>query len=176
MVQDTKEKIALIRKQMLTAQSRQKSYADKHRRKLEFEVGDLVYLKVSPMWGVWRFGNKGKLSPRYVAPFQVSKRVSPLAYKVKMPPSLAGINYAFHVSPLRNCVHGPSHVIGYESLDIQPNLTYEELPVQVLDHKEHQLRTKTIPLVKFLWRNHSIEEASWELEQEMQKRFPHLFE
>jgi len=95
---------------MLTAQSRQKSYADKHRRKLEFEVGDHVYLKVSPMRGVWRFGNKGKLNPRYVAPFQVSKQVSPLAYKVKMPPSLAGINYAFHVSPLQKCVHSPSHV------------------------------------------------------------------
>jgi hypothetical protein len=69
MVQDTKEKIALIQKRMLTSQSQHKSYVDKHRCKLEFEVGDLVYLKVSPMRGVWRFGNKGKLSPRYVGPF-----------------------------------------------------------------------------------------------------------
>jgi hypothetical protein len=70
-VQDTKDKIALIRKRMLSAQSRQKSYADQHHRKLEFEIGDQVFLKVSPIKGVIRFGKKGKLSPRYVGPFEV---------------------------------------------------------------------------------------------------------
>jgi hypothetical protein len=98
MMQDTKVEIAIIQKQMLTAQSRHKSYADKHRHKLEFEVGDLVYLKVSPMLGVWCFGNKGKLSRRYVGPFQILKCVSPLVYKVEMPPSLAGVHDVFHVS------------------------------------------------------------------------------
>jgi hypothetical protein len=176
MIQDTKDKVALIRKRMLTAQSRQKSYADKHRRTLEFEVGDLVYLKVSPMRGVMRFGKKGKLSPRYVGPFQVLKRVSPLAYKIELPPNLEGVHDVFHVSQLRKCVHDPLHVISYEPLDIQPNLTYEELPVQILDRKEQQLRTKTIPLVKVLWRNHAVEEASWELESDMRNRYPHLFE
>ncbi|XP_062172000.1 uncharacterized protein LOC133877627 [Alnus glutinosa] len=122
LVQEMKEKIGLIRKRMLTAQSRQKSYADKHRSKLEFTVGDLVYLK------------------------------------------------------LRKCVHDPSQVIRHEPLNIQPNLTYEELPVQILDRKEQQLRTRTIPLVKILWRNYGIEEASWELEQQMQDKYPHLFE
>jgi hypothetical protein len=126
---------------MLTAQSRQKSYAKQHRRKLEFKVGDLVYLKVSPMQGVWHFGNKGKLSPWYVKSFQVLKRLNPLAYKVEMPPSLAGIHNVFHVSQLRKCVHDPSHVISYGPFDIQANLTYEELPVQVLDCKEQQMRS-----------------------------------
>jgi hypothetical protein len=176
LVQDTREKIALIRKRMLTAQSRQKSYADKHRRKLEFAVGDLVYLKVLPMRGVWRFGNKGKLSPRYVGSFQVLKKVSPVAYKIEMPPSLASVHDVFHVSQLRKCVHDSSHVINYEPLDIQPNLTYEELPMQVLDRKEQQLKIKTIPFVKILWRNHGVEEASWELEQQMRDRYPYLFE
>lgn len=74
------------------------------------------------------------------------------------------------------CIHDPSHVISYELLDIQANLTYEELPMQVLDRKEQQLRTKTIPLVKIFWRNHDIEEALWELEQEMRGRYPHLFD
>jgi hypothetical protein len=92
------------------------------------------------------------------------KRVSPLAYKIEMPPSLAGIHDVFHASQLRKCVHDPSHVISYEPLDIQPNLTYKELPVQILDRKEQQLRTKTILLVKILWWNHGVEEASWELE------------
>lgn len=67
-------------------------------------------------------------------------------------------------------------MINHEPLDIQPNLTYEELPVQILDRKEQQLRTKTIPLVKVLWRNHGVEEASWELEQQMRDKYPHLFE
>jgi len=176
LVQETKENIALIRKRMLTAQSRQKSYTDKHRRELKFAIGDLVYLKVSPMRNVYRFGNKGKLSPRYVGPFQVLKRVSPLAYKIEMPPNLAGVHDVFHVSQLRKCVHDPSQVISHEPLDIQPNLTYEELPVQILDRKEHRLRTKSIPLVKVLWRNHGVEEASWELEQQMRDKYPQLFE
>jgi hypothetical protein len=148
LVQETKEKIALIGKCMLTAQSQQKSYANKHRRELEFAIGDLVYLKVSPMQNLYRFGNKGKLSPRYVGQFQVLKRVSPLAYKIKMPHNLASVHDVFHVSQLRKCVHDPIQVISQEPLDIQPNLTYEELLVQIFDRKEHQLRTKSIPLVK----------------------------
>jgi hypothetical protein len=86
-----------------------------------------VYLKVSPMRGVWRFGNKGKLSPRYVGQFQELKRVSPLAYKVELPPSLARVHDIFHISQLQKCVLDPSHVISYEPLYIQQNLTYEEL-------------------------------------------------
>jgi len=128
------------------------------------------------MRGVWRFGNKGKLSPRYVGSFQVLKKVSPVAYKIEMPPSLASVHDVFHVSQLRKCVHDSSHVINYEPLDIQPNLTYEELPMQVLDRKEQQLKIKTIPFVKILWRNHGVEEASWELEQQMRDRYPYLFE
>jgi hypothetical protein len=77
-----------------------------------------------------RFGNKGKPSPRYVGPFQVLKRVSPLAYKIEMPPKLAGVHDVFHVSQLRKYVHDLSQVISHKPLDIQPNLTYEELPVQ----------------------------------------------
>jgi hypothetical protein len=98
---------------MLTAQSRQKSYADKHRRELEFTVGDLVYLKVLPMRNVYHFGNKGKLSPRYVESFQVLKRVSPLAYKIEMPPNLTSVHDVFHVFQLRKCVREPSQVISH---------------------------------------------------------------
>jgi hypothetical protein len=83
---------------MLTAQSQQQSYADKHRRNLEFAVGYLVYLKVPPMRNVYRFGNKGKPRPRYVGPFQVVKQVSSLANKIKLPPNLAGVHDVFHIS------------------------------------------------------------------------------
>jgi ribosomal protein L21E len=127
---------------MLNAQSRQKSYADKHRHKHEFEVGDLVYLKVSPMRGVMCFGNKGKLSPRYVGLFQVVKHVSLLAYKVELPYSLAGIHDVFYVFQLRKCVHDPSHVIGYEPLDIQANLTYEELQCKCWIARNNNCRAK----------------------------------
>jgi hypothetical protein len=127
------------------------------------------------MRGVVHFGKKGKLSPCYVGPFPILNVVGPVAYRVKLLASLAGIHNVSHVSQLRKCVHDPQHVISYEPLDIQPNLTYVEQPVQILDHKEQQLRTKTIPLVKVLWRNHSVEEASWELELDMRNQYPHLF-
>jgi hypothetical protein len=175
-VQDTKDKIALIRKRMLTAQSRQKSYADQHRRKLEFKVGDQVFLKVSPMKGVFRFDKKGKLSPRYVGPFEVNEIVGPVAYRVVLPPELVGVHDVFHVSTLRKHIPDPSQVVNFKPLRVQENLTYEEMPIQIMDRKEKQLRAKTIPLVKVLWRNHGVEEASWELEQEMRNRYPHLFE
>jgi hypothetical protein len=175
-VQDTKDKIALIRKRMLTAQSRQKSYADQHRRKLEFKVGDQVFLKVSPMKGVFRFDKKGKLSPRYIGPFEVNEIVGPVAYRVALPPELAGVHDVFHVSTLRKHIPDPSQVVNFKPLRVQENLTYEEMPIQIMDRKEKQLRAKTIPLVKVLWRNHGVEEASWELEQEMRNRYPHLFE
>jgi hypothetical protein len=106
----------------------------------------------------------------------VLKQISSSAYKIKMPPNLVGIHDVFHVSQLRKCIHDQFQVINHEPLDIQPNLTYEELPVQILDRKEQQLRTKTISLVKVLWRNHGVEEASWELEQQIQDKYPHLFE
>jgi hypothetical protein len=175
MIQDMKDKISVIRKRMLTAQSRQKNYADKHRRQLEFDMGDLVYLKVSPMKGVIIFGKKGKLSPRFVGPFEVKEVIGLVAYKVELPPALSGIHNVFHVSTLRRHVHDPRHIIDFEPLQVQDNLKYEELPIQILDRKEQRLRTKTIPLVKVLWRNHDVEEASWELEHEMRNKYPHLF-
>jgi hypothetical protein len=128
------------------------------------------------MHNVSRFSNKGKFSPRYVGLFKVLKQISSLAYKIEMPHNLVGIHDVFHVSQLWKCIHDPSQVINHEPLDIQPNLTYEKLPVQILDRKEQQLRTKTIPLVKVLWRNHRVEEASWELEQQMWDKYSHLFE
>jgi hypothetical protein len=176
MLQDTRDKVILIRQRMAAAQSRQKSYADNRRRVLEFEVGDQVFLKISPMRGVMRFGKKGKLSPRYVGPFEITQRVGKLAYRVALPADLAGMHDVFHVSMLRKYIPNPDLVIAYEPLEIQEGLTYKEVPVQILDRKEQVLRTKTIPIVKVLWRNHGVEEASWEAEMDMRNRYPHLFE
>jgi hypothetical protein len=106
----------------------------------------------------------------------VKEVVGPVAYRVALPPELAGVHDVFHVSTLRKYVHDPSQVINFKPLCIQENLTYEEVPIEIVDRKEQQLRSKTILLVKVIWRNHGIEEASWELEQEMKNRYPYLFE
>jgi hypothetical protein len=128
------------------------------------------------MKGVMRFGKKGKLRPRYVGPFLVTEVVGPVAYRVELPSNLAGVHDVFHVSKLRKYLHDPLYVINFEPLQqVQADLKYEEKPVQILDQKVQQLRTKTIPLVKVLWQNHEVEKASWELEQEIRSKYPYLF-
>ncbi|XP_050267314.1 uncharacterized protein LOC126712144 [Quercus robur] len=122
----------------------------------------MVFLKVAPMKGVMRFGKKGKLSPRFISPFEILKRIGKVSYKLALPPTLAGVHNVFHVSMLRRYIPNPSHVLNYEPLKIKDNLTYEEVPIQILDCKDQVLRTKTISLVKVLWKNHTVEEASWE--------------
>ncbi|KAL0546911.1 hypothetical protein IC582_016830 [Cucumis melo] len=176
LVQSTNEAIQKIRSRMHTAQSRQKSYADVRRKDLEFEVGDKVFLKVAPMRGVLRFERRGKLSPRFVGPFEILERIGPVAYRLALPPSLSTVHDVFHVSMLRKYVPDPSHVVGYESLEIDENLSYVEQPVEVLAREVKTLRNKEIPLVKVLWRNHRVEEATWEREDNMRSRYPELFE
>ncbi|KAL0551923.1 hypothetical protein IC582_011016 [Cucumis melo] len=173
LVQSTNEAIQKIRSRMHTAQCRQKSYADVRRKDLEFEVGDKVFLKVAPMRGVVRFERRGKLSPRFVGPFEILERIGPVAYRLALPPSLSTVHDVFHVSMLRKYVPDPSHVVDYEALEIDENLSYTEQPVEVL---ARTLRNKEIPLVKVLWRNHRVEEATWEREDDMKSRYPELFE
>ncbi|KAL0549259.1 hypothetical protein IC582_013740 [Cucumis melo] len=176
LVQSTNEAIQKIRSRMHTAQSRQKSYADVRRKDLEFEVGDKVFLKVAPMRGVLRFEKRGKLSPRFVGPFEILERIGPVAYRLALPPSLSTVHDVFHVSMLRKYVPDPSHVVDYEPLEIDENLSYVEQPVEVLAREVKTLRNKEIPLVKVLWRNHRVEDATWEREDDMRSRYPELFE
>ncbi|KAL0560323.1 hypothetical protein IC582_000724 [Cucumis melo] len=176
LVQSTNEAIQKIRSRMHTAQSRQKSYADVRRKDLEFEIGDKVFLKVAPMKGVLRFERRGKLSPRFVGPFEILERIGPVAYRLALPPSLSTVHDVFHVSMLRKYVPDPSHVVDYEPLEIDENLSYTEQPVEILAREVKTLRNKEIPLVKVLWRNHRIEEATWEREDDMRSRYPELFE
>ncbi|KAL0551422.1 hypothetical protein IC582_010508 [Cucumis melo] len=176
LVQSTNEAIQKIRSRMHTAQSRQKSYADVKRKDLEFDVGDKVFLKVAPMKGVLRFERRGKLSPRFVGPFEILERISPVAYCLALPPSLSAVHDVFHVSMLRKYVSNPSHVVDYEPLEIDENLSYTEQPVEVLAKEVKMLRNREISLVKVLWRNHRVEEATWEREDDMRARYPELFE
>jgi hypothetical protein len=161
---------------MSAAQSRQKSYADNRRRPLKFEVGDRVFLKVSPMRGVMWFGKKGKLTPRFVGPFEITQRVGKLAYRIALSLDLIGMHDVFHVSMLRKYIANPDIIMVYEPLEIQEGLTYVEELIKIVDKKEQVLCTKMIPIVKVLWHNHGVEEASWEAEHDMWSRYPQLFE
>ncbi|KAL0544078.1 hypothetical protein IC582_019189 [Cucumis melo] len=176
LVQSTNEAIQKIRSRTHTAQSRQKSYADVRRKDLEFEVEDKVFLKVAPMRGVLRFERRGKLSPRFVGPFEILEPIGPVAYRLALPTSLSTVHDVFHVSMLRKYVPDPSHVVDYEPLEIDENLSYTEQPVEVLAREVKTLRNKEIPLVKVLWLNHRVEEATWEREDDMRSRYPELFE
>ena len=164
-VQMTCDKIKVIRDRLKIAQDRQKSYADNRRRDLEFEVGDMVFLRISPWKGVLRFGKRGKLSPRYIGPYRIVERIGEVAYRLELPSDLNRIHKVFHVSMLRKYIPDPSHVLKEQPVEIQENLTYEEEPVQILDRRKKVLRNKTIPLVKVLWRSHTVEEATWEHEE-----------
>ncbi|XP_074276978.1 uncharacterized protein LOC141600631 [Silene latifolia] len=176
LIQETTDKIRIIREKMRTAQSRQKSYADLKRRPLEFQEGDSVFLKVSPTKGVVRFGKQRKLSPRYIGPFEIIERVGDVAYRLLLPIELSKIHDVFHISVLKKYISDPSHVITIPPLQVREDLSYEELPIQILDYKEKVLRNKTISLVKVLWSRHEETEATWEVEQEMKDKYPHLFQ
>ena len=123
-----------------------------------------------------RFGRKGKLSPRYVGPFPITKRVGEVAYRLSLPAELAGVHSVFHVSQLRRYVADPSHVLDFSQLKVAPDLSVPEYPVRVIDRRVQQLRRKQIPLVKVIWQNRVGGEATWEREDEMQEQFPYLFD
>ena len=122
-----------------------------------------------------RFGVKSKLIPKFIGPFEVLDRVGAVAYRIAMPTSLSRVHDVFHISMLRKYVSDLTHVLSYEGLELDQDLSYEERPVQILDKKDKVLRNKTIPLVKVLWRNSKSEEATWELEAYMRERYHELF-
>ncbi|KAL4022776.1 hypothetical protein IC575_016521 [Cucumis melo] len=175
LVHTTNAAIQRIRAHMLTAQSRHKSYADVRHKDLEFDVGDMVFLKVAPMKGVMRFKKKGKLSPCFVRPFEILERIGPVAYRLALPPSFSIVHDVFHVPMLRKYVADSTHVIDFEPLQIKENLSYEEQPVEILAREVKMLHNRGISLVKVLWRNHGVEEATWEREEDMTAQYPELF-
>ncbi|KAA3487114.1 Retrotransposable element Tf2 [Gossypium australe] len=175
LVFETEDKLKIIRTRLKEASDRQKPYADLKRKDIEFAVGDRVFLKVSPWKKVLRFGRKGKLSPRFIGPYRVLKRVGPVAYQLELPSELSQIHDVFHVSMLRRYRSDPSHVVSVEEIEVRPDLSLEEEPVWILERDVKVLRRKTVPLVKVLWQNHSSEEATWEPEDAMRQQYPHLF-
>ncbi|WMV09240.1 hypothetical protein MTR67_002625 [Solanum verrucosum] len=127
------------------------------------------------MKDIMRFGKKAKLSPRYIGPYRISKRVGNVAYELELPQELVAVHPVFHISMLKKCMGDPSLIILTEDIGIKDSLSYEEIPVQVLERQVRKLRTKEVASFKVLWRNQFVEEATWEAEEDMKKRYPHLF-
>jgi hypothetical protein len=152
------------------AQTRQKSYADNRRRPLEFEEGDHVYLKVSPLQGMRRFKVKGKLSPRFIGPFRVLRRVGEMVYQLELPDNLSD-----DVPQLKKCLCVPKEQLPMEELNVQGDLTYTEYPIKILDTLTRVTRNKVKKLCKVQWNHHGEGETTWEREEELHIDFPHLF-
>ena len=175
LIRDTSEKVSLIRHCLLTAQSRQKIYADVRRRPLEFEVGDHVFLKVMPKRGVVRFGKRVKLSPRFIGPFEILERVGTVVYWLALPLSMSGVHEVFHVSILRKYTPDSAHVVDWGQIEVDTDGTFDEGPVCIVDSRDQVLRRKTVRLVLVLWRHHGVEESTWEREDTMRATYPFLF-
>ena len=160
LIQETEEKVKMIKERLKLATDRQKSYADMKRKDIRYDIDEKVFLKVSPWKKVMRFGKKGKLSPRYIGPYEVIEKVGPMAYRLVLPPELEKIHSVFHVFMLRRYRSDPSHIVSTETIELRLDLTYEEEQVEILAREVKELRDKKIPLVRVQWRNHKTEEAT----------------
>ena len=145
------------------------------RRPLELEVGDHVFLKVMPKRGVVKFGKRGKLSPKFIGPFEILERIGTVAYRLALPPSMTGVHEVFHVSKLRKYTPDPTHVVDWRQIEVDTYGTFEEGPVYNLDSQDQVLRRKTVWLVRVLWQHYGVEESTWEREDTMRATYPFLF-
>jgi len=143
---------------------------------LVFEIGDYVYLKVSPMRSVRRFNMEGKLAPRYIGSFRILERCGEVTYQLKLPESLSGVHDVFHVSQLKKCLRVPEEKIPLEELIVKKDFTYEEFPVKILEMAERVTRSRVIKLCKVQWNRYIEDEATWEREEDLRKTYPQLFE
>ena len=176
LIQETEEKVKMIKERLKVATDRQKSYADMKRKDIRYEIGEKLFLKPSPWKKVMRFGKKGKLNPRFIGPYEVIEKVGPVAYRLALPPNLEKIHNVFHVSMLRRYRSDPPHVVSSETIKLRPDLTYEEETMEILPREVKELMNKKISLIKVLWRNHKTKEATWESEKTMRQQYPQLFD
>ncbi|GKC36407.1 putative reverse transcriptase domain-containing protein [Tanacetum coccineum] len=175
LIRDTTEKIVQIKNRLLTARSRQKSYEDKRTKPLEFEVGDMVLLKVSPWKGSVRFGKREKLSPCYIGPFRIIARVGLVAHTLELPEELKGIHSTFHVSNLKKCLAEGDIVVPMDEIQLDDKLHMIKEPVEVVDREVKRLKQSRIHIVKVHWNSQRGPEFTWEHEDQIKKRYPYLF-
>jgi hypothetical protein len=165
----------MVRENLHIAQSRQKSYANHRRRELSFEVGDFIYLKVSPMRGLRHFKVQGNLAPRFIRPFKILEKKGEVTYQLELPPQLSDVHDVLHVSQLKKYLCVPEEQIPMEDLDAKEDLSYQEYPVKILETFERVTRNKRIKMCKVQWSHHTEEEATWESEEELKTGFPSFF-
>ncbi|GJU97219.1 putative reverse transcriptase domain-containing protein [Tanacetum coccineum] len=175
LVQETTEKISQIKDRLKAARDRQKSYADKRRKPLEFSVGDYVLLKVLPWKCVVRFGKKGKLAPRFVRPFDIIKKVDPVAYRLDLPEELDGVHDTFHVSNLKKCLADPTLQVPLDEIQVDAKLNFVEEPVEILEKEFKKLKRSRIAIGKVRWNSKRGPEFTWERGDQMKLKYPHLF-
>nr|GEV67822.1 putative reverse transcriptase domain-containing protein [Tanacetum cinerariifolium] len=176
LVQETTEKISQIKDRLKVARDRQKSYADKRRKPLDFSVGDYVLLKVSPWKGVVRLGKKGKLAPRFVGPFEIIKKVGHVAYRLNSPKELNGDHDTFHASNLKRCLADPTLQVPLDEIRVDAKLDFMEEPVEILERMFKKLKRSRIAIVKVRWNSKRGPEFMWEREDHMKLKYPHLFD
>ncbi|KAD5318397.1 hypothetical protein E3N88_18343 [Mikania micrantha] len=176
LILETTDKVAQIQQILQATRSRQTSYADKWRKPLKFQVGDRVMLKVSPWKGLVRFGAKGKLAPRYVGPFDITQRIGPVAYRLRLPDELSWVHDVFHVSNLNKCLADESLVIPLDEIQVEEQLHFIEEPIDIMDREVKGLKRSRIPIVNVCWNFKRGPEFTWEREDHMKTKYPHLFE
>ncbi|XP_027912147.1 uncharacterized protein LOC114172716 [Vigna unguiculata] len=174
LLEQTTEKLRTVRNRMQASQCRQKAYADRRRRPLEFAVGDHVFLRVTHTTGVGRALCSRKVLPKFLGPYQITRRIGPVAYEIALPPQLPNLHPVFHVSQLRKYVFDSAHVLEAEDIQIKEDLIVEVPPVALEDSKVEERRGKEVRLVTVIW-DQRTGDSTWELEEDMRKSHPHLF-
>ncbi|GKE84980.1 putative reverse transcriptase domain-containing protein [Tanacetum coccineum] len=164
-----------IKDRLKAARDCQKSYADKRRKPLKFSVGDHVLLKVSLWKGVVSFGKKGKLAPRFVGPFKITKRIGLVAYRLRLPEGLNGVHDTFHVSNLKKCLADPTLQVPLDEIQVDAKLNFVEEPVEILEREFKKLKRSRIAIIKVRWNSKRGPEFTWEREDQMKLKYPHLF-
>ncbi|GKB31913.1 hypothetical protein Tco_0871314, partial [Tanacetum coccineum] len=154
---------------------RQKSFADKRKKPLEFSVGDYVLLKVSPWKGVVCFGKKGKLAPRFVGPFEIIEKVVTLAYWLDLLEELNGVHDTFHVSNLKKCLVHPTLQVPLDDIRVDNKLNFVEEPVKIMEREFKKLKRIRISIIKVWWNSKRGPEFTWEREDQMKLKYSHLF-
>ncbi|GJW56088.1 putative reverse transcriptase domain-containing protein [Tanacetum coccineum] len=175
MVQETTDKVVQIKERLKVARDCQKSYADNRRKPLEFSVGDHVLLKVSPWKSVVRLSKKGKLAPRYVGPFEIIERVSYVAYRLRLPHEYGSVHNIFHVSIMKKCLADANLHVPLEEIKVDKTLRFVEEPVKIIDREVKRLKSSRILIVKVRCNSKRGPEFTWEREDYMKAKYPHLF-
>jgi hypothetical protein len=174
-LEEAEKQVCMVKENLHVTQSRQKSYTDHRRRELSFEVGDFVYLKVSPMRGLRRFKVQGKLAHRFIRTFNILEKRGEVAYQLELPPQLSHVHDVFHVSQLKKCLRVPEEQVPMEDLDAKEDLYYQEHPVRILETSERVTQNKKIKICKVQWSHYTEDEATWEREEELKAEFPSFF-